>query len=78
MPRNIVKEICEKKIAILLVVALILTLALSACDDNGKKIDFPEMKEYSLIEGAGEHVADVPYDEYLKTPAFTDDMYTKE
>ena len=36
------------------------------------------MKEYSLIEGAGEHVADVPYDEYLKTPAFTDDMYTKE
>jgi len=36
------------------------------------------MKEYSLTEGAGEHVADVPYDEYLKMPAFTDDMYTKE
>lgn len=65
----------RKKIAIFLVVALILTLALSACDDKGKKIDFPEMKEYSLTEGAGEHVADVPYDEYLKKPVFTDDIY---
>ena len=74
MPRCIVKEIYEKKICN----SSILTLALSACDDKGKKIDFPEMKEYSLTEGAGEHVADVPYDEYLKTPAFTDDMYTKE
>lgn len=36
------------------------------------------MKEYALTEGAGEHVTDVPCDEYLKTPAFTDDMYTKE
>lgn len=78
MPRCIVNEIYEKKFAIVLVVALILTLALSACDDKVKKIDFPEMKEHSLTEGAGEHVADVPYDEYLKTPAFTDDMYTKE
>ena len=33
------------------------------------------MKEYSLTEGAGEHVADVPYDEYLKKPVFTDDIY---
>lgn len=67
----------SKRIAAALVTALICTMPVFAagCGDKQLKIDFPEMKEYSLTEGAGSHVADVPYDEYLKQSVFTDDLY---
>lgn len=62
-------------IVVTAVVALMLIFTLSACDGKNDPVEFPEMKEYSLTEGSGSHVADVPYDEYLQPPVFTDDIY---
>lgn len=65
----------KKFIVITAVVVLALIFALSACDGKDETVEFPEMKEYSLTEGSGSHVADVPYDEYLQAPVFTDGIY---
>lgn len=46
----------------------------AACDD-GETDEIPEMKEYRLTDGAGEHVADVPYDEYLQPQTFAEGTY---
>lgn len=62
--------------------AAVLSLALTfagctfvACDDGTDGKTAPEMKEYSLTDGDGAHVADVPYDEYLSEQVFADDLY---
>lgn len=68
----------KKTAALAALIALLLALvsALAACKDDvgeGKTV-FPAMKEYSLTDGSGSHVADVPYDEYLDydAPAFSE------
>lgn len=65
----------KKFVVITAVVVFALIIALSACGGKDENIEFPEMKEYSLTEGSGSHVADVPYDEYLQAPVFTDGIY---
>lgn len=59
-----------KKKAVATLSAIVLCvgcIAFSACSDEKEtnKQPIPEMKEYSLTEGDGAHVANVPYDEYL-------------
>ena len=65
--------------SVALTLAAVLTCSVSVtfagCGEKTTEIDFPEMKEYSLTDGDGAHVADVPYDEYLQVAAFTDDLY---
>lgn len=69
----------RKKFICLAIVAMLTCSAasvLAACgDDKTKAVEFPEMKEYSLTDGDGAHIENVPYEEYLKNQVFTDDLY---
>lgn len=68
-----------KKTAVLALFAVVLTCAFpvffAGCGEKMPTIDFPDMKEYSLTDGEGAHVADVPYGEYIGQQVFTDDLY---
>ena len=58
----------RKAVAALSAIALCVgCIAFSACSDEKEtnKQSLPEMKEYSLTEGDGANVENVPYDEYL-------------
>lgn len=68
----------NRKIVVAALVAVLICTSfvfLAGCGEKEVTVDFPDMKEYSLTEGDGAHVANVPYDEYLQVAAFTDDLY---
>ena len=64
----------KKRTLIALFAIMSVLVTFCACKD-GETVAFPQMKEYSLTDGDGAHVADVPYDEYLQVAAFSDDLY---
>ena len=63
----------RKTVAALVALVCAFPVSLAGCGEK-TTVDFPEMKEYSLTDGDGAHVADVPYDEYLQVPVFNDDL----